>query len=159
MNNVVLVGNLARDPDMRYSSGPEPLSIAKFTVACNRRFKKEGQPDVDFISCTAFGKTADIVGKYFRKGSKIGLNGRIQVSEYTSANGERRWSTDVICDNVEFVESRATAEARGVATGPPSSGGYAAPPSEGYTPPREVPPEGFEMVNAEALLEDEDLPF
>ncbi len=104
MNNVVLVGRLVRDPDVRYN--PNGTGVARFTVACDRRFKREGQPEADFISCVAFGKTAEFMEKYFAKGRLIGLQGSIQTGSYTNKDGQKVYTTDVVVDNVEFVGSR-----------------------------------------------------
>lgn len=106
MNNVQLVGRLTRDPEVRYSDGG--TSVARFTVAVDRRFHKEGQQDVDFISCVAFGKTAEFIEKYFRKGMRIGLIGRIQTGSYTNQEGQKVYTTDIYTDNVEFVESKSS---------------------------------------------------
>lgn len=105
MNVTILVGRLARDPEIKYTN--DGKSIARFTVAVDRRFKKEGEDTADFISCVAFGKTAEFVEKYFHKGQRIGLNGRIQTGSYTNKDGQKVYTTDVIADNVEFVESKA----------------------------------------------------
>lgn len=104
MNNVQLVGRLTRDPEVRYSDGG--TSVARFTVAVDRRFHKEGQQDADFISCVAFSKTAEFIEKHFRKGMRIGLIGRIQTGSYTNQEGQKIYTTDVCTDNVEFVESK-----------------------------------------------------
>lgn len=104
MNSVQLVGRLTRDPDVRYTDGG--LSIARFSVACDRRFKKDGESNVDFISCIAFDKTAEFTEKYFSQGKKIGLNGRIKTGSYTNKEGIKVYTTDVIVESVEFVESR-----------------------------------------------------
>lgn len=104
MNSVQLVGRFTRDPDVRYTDGGS--TVAKFTLACDRRFKRDGEDNADFISCVAFGKTAEFIEKYFRKGQRIGLNGRIQTGSYVNQEGTKVYTTDVIAENVEFVESR-----------------------------------------------------
>ena len=104
MNSVQLVGRLVRDPEVKYSNGG--TTIARFTVAVDRKFKKEGQPDADFISCLAFGKTAEFMEKYFFKGMRIGLNGSIQTGSYKNKDGNTVYTTDVLADNVEFTESK-----------------------------------------------------
>lgn len=101
MNSVQLVGRLTRDPEVRYTDGGS--TVARFTVAVNRRFKPE---EADFIPCVVFGKTAEFLEKYFRKGQRIGLNGRIQTGSYTNQEGSKVYTTDVVVENVEFVESR-----------------------------------------------------
>ena len=107
MNNVTLIGRMVADPEIKYSDGG--TSIAKFRIAVDRQFKKEGQPEADFISCNAFGKTAEFIEKYFHKGMKIGLVGRIQTGSYEK-DGRTVYTTDIIADNVEFVESKQNAQ-------------------------------------------------
>lgn len=111
MNSVQLVGRLTRDPEVRYTDSG--TSIARFSVACDRRFNREGEDSADFISCVAFGKTAEFLEKYFYKGKRIGLNGRIQTGSYTNKEGQKVYTTDVIAENVEFVESKNSGDADG----------------------------------------------
>ena len=106
MNNVSLVGRLTRDPEVRYTDGGS--SLARFSIAVDRRFKKEGQPDADFPSCVAFGKTAEFIEKYFRQGQRIGLTGRIQTGSYTNNDGVKIYATDVVVESAEFVESKGS---------------------------------------------------
>ena len=103
MNAVSIVGRLTADPKT-YNANSGSV-IVNFTVACDRRFKQEGQPEADFITCKAFGKTGEFVEKYFHKGMKIGLQGRIQTGSYEK-DGVKFYTTDVIAENVEFVESK-----------------------------------------------------
>lgn len=109
MNNVQLVGNLTRDVDLRYSQGENANAFARFSVACQRRFKdrETGEYGADFISCVAFGKTAEFIKKYFQKGSKIGLTGEIRTGSYTKEDGTRVYTTDVYVNTAEFVNSRS----------------------------------------------------
>ena len=88
MNKVILMGNLTRDPEIRYSQGENSLAIARFGIAVNRRFARQGDTDTDFFNCTAFGRQAEFVEKYFRKGSRMLMTGRIQNDNYTNNNGE-----------------------------------------------------------------------
>lgn len=104
MNSVQLTGRLTRDPEVRYTDGGS--TIARFTLAVNRRFKSESGPDADFISCVAFGKTAEFIEKYFSKGRKMDLNGRIQTGSYTNKDGQKVYTTDIVVENVEFGESK-----------------------------------------------------
>lgn len=106
MNSVQLVGRLVRDPEVRYTNGDNQIAVARFTVACNRKFKKDGEQDADFISCIAFGKTSEFIERYFQKGSSIGLNGRIQTGSYTNKDGQKVYTTDVFVESVEFVGSK-----------------------------------------------------
>lgn len=105
MNKVTIVGRLARDPEVRYSQGENSTAIARFTVAVDRRFKRDGEPTADFISCVAFGKTAEFIERYFSKGKRIGIVGRIQTGSYTNKDGATVYTTDVYSEEVEFVES------------------------------------------------------
>lgn len=107
MNNVQLVGRFTRDPEVRYANSG--TSIARFSLAVDRVYKSEGGPDADFISCTAFGKTAEFIEKYFHKGQRVGLVGRIQTGNYTKEDGTKVYTTDVVAERVEFVESKAAA--------------------------------------------------
>lgn len=111
MNKVCMVGRLVRDPEMRYSTGENATAFTKFAVAVNRRFKnKEGNYDADFINCTAFGKTAEFIGKYFNKGNMIGLTGEIRTGSYTNKEGVKVYTTEVSVNEVEFVESKGNKE-------------------------------------------------
>ncbi|WP_313583942.1 single-stranded DNA-binding protein [Lacrimispora sp.] len=122
MNNVQLVGRLTRDPEVRYSDGG--ATVTRFTVAVDRRFHKEGQQDADFISCVAFSKTAEFVEKWFHKGERIGLIGHIQTGSYTNQDNQKIYTTDVVADNVEFVESKgSSAGGQGGSRPEPSSAG------------------------------------
>ena len=104
MNSVQLIGRLTRDPEIRYTDGG--ASIARFGLAVDRRFKQENGADADFINIVAFGKTAEFIEKYFHKGMKIALNGRIQTGSYTDKDGKKVYTTDVVAENVEFCESK-----------------------------------------------------
>lgn len=111
MNSVQLVGRLARDPDVKYTQ--QGMAHARITLAVDRRYRKDGEQNADFISCVAFGKTAEFIEKYFRKGMKMGLTGRIQTASYKNQQGNMIYTTDVICENIEFVESKKTDQAAG----------------------------------------------
>lgn len=104
MNKVFLIGRLVRNPDFRFSSNKN-LAIARFTLAVDRGFKSDG---VDFISCVAFGKSADFVNKYLVKGTKISLMGKIYTSSYTSGNGTKHYNTDIVAESIEFAGSKVT---------------------------------------------------
>jgi single-strand DNA-binding protein len=106
MNKVILMGNLTRDPEIRYSQGENSLAIARFSIAVNRRFARQGDTDTDFFNCTAFGRQAEFVEKYFRKGSRMLLSGRVQNDNYTNSNGEKVYSVQVIAEEVEFGERK-----------------------------------------------------
>jgi len=104
MNKVILIGRLTRDPEVR--SAGENVTVARFPLAVDRRFKKDGEQGADFPNIVAFGKTAEFIEKYIGKGVKIALEGRIQTGSYTDKNGVKRYTTDIIADNVEFAESK-----------------------------------------------------
>lgn len=111
MNNVSLVGRLTRDPDVRYATGENATCIARYTLAVDRVFKREGDQTADFISCVVFGKGGEFAEKYLKKGMKIGVTGRLQTGHYTHKDGYEVYTTDVIVERQEFVESKASAEA------------------------------------------------
>lgn len=106
MNKVILMGRLAREPEVRYSQGTEPLAIARYTLAVNRRFKRQGEPEADFINCVAFGKTGEFAEKYFKKGQMVSVVGRLQVRSWEDNEGKKRWSTDVIVEEQYFAEGK-----------------------------------------------------
>lgn len=109
MNKVALTGRLTRDPEVRYTQGENAMCIARFTLACNRRKKDEA----DFISCEAFGKVGEFVEKYFKKGAKMDLAGRIQTGSYTNKDGQKVYTTVVVAEDVEFGESKGGAGSNG----------------------------------------------
>jgi single-strand DNA-binding protein len=110
MNKSILTGRLTRDPEVRYSQGEKATAIARWTLAVDRRFKKQGDDQTaDFPSCVAFGKTAEFVEKYFYKGMKMNLIGRLQTGSYTNKEGIKVYTTDIIVEEVEFGESKAAA--------------------------------------------------
>lgn len=110
MNKVILMGRLTRDPEVRYSSGENATAVARFSLAVDRRFKREGEQNADFISCVAFGKTAEFIEKYFRKGMRMTLAGRIQTGSYTNKEGNKVYTTDVFVEECEFAESKKASE-------------------------------------------------
>lgn len=125
MNNVSLVGRFTRDPEVKYTDGG--MSIARFSLAVDRRFKNENGPMADFPNCIAFGKTAEFIEKYFFKGMKIGVIGRIQTGSYTNQEGIKVYTTDVVVENCEFVESKAAHERQqnqSEGFGPPGDDGF-----------------------------------
>lgn len=110
MNKVVLMGRLTRDPDIRYSNNEKQTCIARYTLAVDRRFKRDGEQQADFISCVALGKAGEFAEKYFHKGIKIMLEGRIQTGSYTNKEGQKIYTTDVVVENQEFAESKSTSD-------------------------------------------------
>ena len=106
MNSVQLVGRLTRDPEIRYADGGS--AIARFSLAVDRRYKSENGPTADFPNCVAFGRTAEFIEKYFRKGMRMGCQGRIQTGSYTNNDGQKVYTTDVVVESCEFVEAKAS---------------------------------------------------
>ena len=107
MNRVVLMGRLTRDPEARQSQAAEPVTIARYTLAVDRRRRKEEEQSADFISCVAFGKAGEFAEKYLHKGTKICVSGRIQTGSYTRQDGTKAYTTDVVIEEQEFAESKA----------------------------------------------------
>ena len=110
MNRVIEIGRLTKDPDVRWTQGNPQTCIARFTLAVDRRFKKDGEASADFISCVAFGKTAEFIEKYFRQGNKAVIEGRIQTGSYTNKDGQKVYTTDVVVESVEFGESKKASD-------------------------------------------------
>ena len=139
MNKAALVGRLTRDPEIRRTQGENSMTVARYTLAVDRRYKKDGGQQADFISCVAFGKNGDFVDKYLRKGMKIAVTGRIQTGSYQKQDGTKVYTTDVVVEEHDFCESR------GASSG--SSGTEQAP---------AVDSDGFMDIPDDI---DEDLPF
>ena len=107
MNKVIEIGRLVKDPEIRYSQGANTTCIARYTLAVDRKFKQEGQPNADFINCIAFGKLGEFAEKYLHKGTKIAVTGRIQTGSYTNKDGQKVYTTDVVVEEQEFCESKS----------------------------------------------------
>ena len=148
MNKVILMGRLTRDPEVRYSQSSEPLAIVNFTIAVNRRFKRDNEPAADFINCVAFGKTGEFTGKYFKKGMMISIVGSLRIDSYKDKEGNNRTATKVVIEEQYFAESKASYEAR-----------------EGKTSSQQAPQQQSEVganddfYNVEEDVDDDDLPF
>jgi single-strand DNA-binding protein len=142
------MGRLTKDPEIRYSQSTEPICIAKFTLAVDKRFKKEGEPEADFINCSAFRRTAEVMERYVKKGMMISVVGSLSVRSYEDNTGQRKWVTDVNVEDMYFAESKAAFESRMAKGG--GSDYNSAPPS--------APPEGFAAIT-QSIDEDDDLPF
>lgn len=138
MNKVILMGRLTRDPEVRYSQGAQPLAIARYTLAVDRRGSKQAEQSADFINCIAFGKSGEFAEKYLHQGTKIVVTGRIQTGSYTNRDGQKVYTTDVVVEEQEFAESKKNTQP---APEPAPAGGY----------------EGF--MNIPDNVEDEGLPF
>ena len=106
MNKVILMGRLCADPEVRYSQNQNQTAVARYRLAVDRRFKREGEQTADFISCVAFGKAAEFAEKYLRQGTKIAITGRIQTGSYTNRESQKVYTTDVVVEEQEFAESK-----------------------------------------------------
>ena len=106
MNKWVGIGRLIKDPDVRYTQGEKSMAIARYTLAIDRRFKKDGEQDADFISCVAFSKSGEFAEKYFHKGMKVAVIGRIQTGSYTNKEGQKVYTTDIVVEEQEFCEKK-----------------------------------------------------
>ena len=107
MNKAIIIGRLVADPEIRYTQGNEPIAIARYRLAVDRRFKKEGEQSADFIPCIAFSKLAEFAKNYLKKGTKIAVVGRIQTGNYKNKDGQKVYTTDVVVEECEFAESKA----------------------------------------------------
>lgn len=149
MNKVVLMGRLTRDPEVRYSQGERQTCIARYTLAVNRKYKREGEADADFINCVALGRNGEFAEKYFHQGTKIVISGRIQTGSYTNREGQKVYTTDVYIEEQDFCESKNAGQQQSApGQGAPS---YSAP-QQGYA----TTPDGF-MSIPDGL--EEELPF
>ena len=116
MNKVILMGRLTRDPEVRYSQGENATAVARYTLAVDRRQSRNnqnGEPTADFIQCVAFGRSGEFAEKYFRKGMKVVVTGRIQTGSYTNKDGQKVYTTDVVVEDQEFAESKAASQNNG----------------------------------------------
>lgn len=150
MNKVILMGRLTRDPEVRYSAGESATAVARYTLAVDRRFRRnnDGDQTADFIGCVAFGKSAEFAEKYLRQGLKIVVTGRIQTGSYTNRDGQRIYTTDVVVEDQEFAESKAASESH-----MSMNSGYQAAPA-----PAPSAPAGDGFMNIPDGI-DEELPF
>lgn len=125
------MGRLTKNPEVRYSQGDKPTAVANYTLAVERKFKKDGEPTADFIPCVAFGKLAEFAEKYFRQGLRVSISGRIQTSNYTNKDGVKVYTTQVVIEEQEFAESRAEQKQnQNIQAGPSPYG--PAPDSDGF---------------------------
>lgn len=141
LNKVILMGRLTRDPEIRYSQSAEPMAIARYSLAVERRFKREGEPKADFIPCVAFGKQGEFTERYFRKGQLVSVAGRLQVRNWEDNEGKKRTATEVVVEEQYFAESKKDEEKT-----------YNQAVKE-----KNKAPEGFSPIDED--IEDEDLPF
>ena len=121
MNKVILMGRLTKDPEIRYTQGDEPMCIARYTLAVDRRFHRQNDDQTaDFIRCVAFGRQGEFAEKYLHQGTKIAVSGRIQTGSYTKNDGTRVYTTDVVIEEQDFAESKAAGQQSSDQTPPPT---------------------------------------
>ena len=147
MNKVILMGRLTRDPEVRYSAGENALAIARYTLAVDRRFRRDGEASADLISCVSFGRTAEFAEKYFHQGTKIVAEGRIQTGSYQDKDGKTVYTTEVVVENQEFAESKAASD---------NAGFQAQQPAAASAP---TAPAGDGFMNIPDNVDDSGLPF
>ena len=111
MNKTILIGRLTNDPEVRYSQGENATCVARYRLAVDRKFKKDGEQNADFIPCIAFGKAGEFAEKYFRKGMKVAVTGRIQTGSYTNKDNQKVYTTDIVVEEHEFCESKSSSTA------------------------------------------------
>lgn len=145
MNKVIMMGRLTRDPEVRWSQGQNAMAIARYTLAVDRRIKRDGEASADFVSCVAFGKAAEFAEKYLRQGTKLVVAGRIQTGSYTNRDGQKVYTTDVVIEDQEFAESKA-------------SSGNTAPAATQSSPYGNMPTDSDGFMNVPDGI-DEELPF
>ncbi len=151
MNKVILMGRLTRDPEVRYSAGENALAIARYTLAVDRRFRRDGEATADFINCVSFGRTAEFAEKYFHQGIRIVISGRIQTGSYTNREGQKVYTTEVVVEEQEFAESKAASNQYAA-----SAPAYSPAPQASAPTPSAASADGF-MNIPDGI--DEELPF
>jgi len=151
MNKAMLMGRLTRDPEVRYTQGEKPTAIARYTLAVDRRFKRDNEPTADFIPCVAFGRQGEFAARYFKKGMRVAVSGRIQTGSYENQEGRRIYTTDVIVEDQECAESKAANEEYRKSSGDGGSFGGNSAPAAGSDP-------GDGFMNIPDGI-DEELPF
>ena len=149
MNKVILMGRLTRDPEVRYSAGENALAIARYTLAVDRRFRRDGEATADFISCVVFGRGAEFAEKYFHQGIRIVVSGRIQTGSYTNRDGQKVYTTDIVVDDQGFADSKNASGG--------NEGGYGNSYQQSRPAPSSAIGDGF--MNIPDGVEDEGLPF
>ena len=159
MNKVILMGRLTRDPDVRYSQGEDSMAIARYTLAVDRRVRRDGnaqdQQTADFIGCVAFGKSAEFAEKYLHQGTKIAVEGRIQTGSYTNKDGQKVYTTDIVVENQEFAESKNASTGNGGSF----SGGRSFGSGSQMSSQQDMSSIGDGFMNIPDGVEDEGLPF
>lgn len=148
MNKVILMGRLTRDPEVRYSQGENATAVARFTLAVDRRIKRDNEASVDYINCVSFGRSAEFAEKYFHKGTKIAIAGSIQTGSYTNKDGQKVYTTDIVIEEQDFAESKAASQQNNSGNAQNASNNQQA-----QQPKPQTSPDGFMSAD------DEGLPF
>ena len=148
MNKVILMGRLTRDPKVRYSQGENATAVARFTLAVDRRIKRDNEASVDYINCVSFGRSAEFAEKYFHKGTMIAIAGRIQTGSYTNKDGQKVYTTDIVIEEQDFAESKAASQQNNSGNAQNASNNQQA-----QQPKPQTSPDGFMSAD------DEGLPF
>lgn len=155
MNKVILMGRLTRDPDIRYTQGDNSMAVARYTLAVDRRMRRDvqdGQQTADFIGCVAFGKSAEFAERYLHQGTKLVVTGRIQTGSYTNKEGQKVYTTDVVVEDQEFAESKSAQAQNSYSYDSGSS-------YQQERPMQQASPIGDGFMNIPDGVEDEGLPF
>ena len=159
------MGRLTRDPEVRYSQGANGTAVCRYSLAVNRSYKRDGEPDADFINVVAFGNRGEFAGKYFKKGMMVAVVGELRISSYTDKDGNKKWSTDVVVTEQHFAESRSSYETRGGSDFAPADNGNRSYSSQGSaysnrSQQSQAPsqPDGFMPIDND-IEGDDDLPF
>lgn len=160
MNKVWLMGRLTRDPEVRYGGSDNQMAIARFSIAVDRKRRSGENAEADFFNCTAFGKLGEFIERYLKKGTKISLTGRIQNDNYTNRDGQKVFSVQIIAEEIEFAESKASSESSAPARSAQPAQPDAQPeePEKGFMAEPEAPANS-DFVSVPDGVEDEGLPF
>ena len=148
MNKAILVGRLTRDPEIRYSQGENGTAVGRYTIAVDRRFKRDNEPTADFIPCVVFGRSAEFAEKYFRQGMRVSVSGRMQTGSYTNKDGQKVYTTDIVIEEQDFAESKAASQQNNSGNAQNASNNQQA-----QQPKPQASPDGFMSAD------DEGLPF
>ena len=148
MNKVILMGRLTRDPEVRYSQGENATAVARYSLAVDRRFRRDGEATTDFINCVAFGRQAEFAERYLRQGTKMLVTGRIQTGSYTNRDGVKVYTTDIVVEEQEFAESKAA--------GGNANAGAGFQPSPSPAPSNDI---GDGFMNIPDGIDEDELPF
>jgi len=146
MNKAIIIGRLTRDPEVRYTQGAEPMAIARYNLAVDRRRSRDGEQSADFIPCVAFGKAGEFAERYLKQGMKMAIIGRIQTGSYTNKDGQKVYTTEIVVEEQEFAESKREGTGSSYQTGSQQSGGSYPTGSDGF-------------MNIPDGVDDEELPF